>query len=149
MAFGKSTTMKLIYYADDDIDDLRFLQDAVNGHGYTVVIFYTGQALIDTLQASPKKPDLIFMDVQMPIATGDDILKEIRRNRTYNNIPIVLITGSLKKAQIDRYIKEGANYMIKKANSIQSLKTTMDDVLYKQWENYRPHADDFKALITL
>ena len=138
--------MKLIYYADDDLDDLKFFQEAAEGSGFIVVVFFTGQALLDTLNASPKKPDIIFMDVRMPIAEGDQILKEIKRSSAYRKIPVVIISGPLHQNQVERYLSDGANYIMTKKSSMALFKIKLHEVLGKDWENYRPKLSDFKDL---
>ncbi len=135
--------MKLIYYADDDLDDLNIFQDAADGQGYIVVVFFTGQELYETLLATPKKPDLIFLDVQMPLTQGDEILKMIRIHEEYTKVPVILVTGSLPPSKIERYIGDGASYLVRKMNSLFLFREQIAEILHKDWENYKPHTDDF------
>lgn len=71
------------------------------GEGQDVTLFSDGKTLIDKLvDTSSSKPDLLFMDIQMPHLTGLDVLKEIRDH----NFPIILTTA------YDKYAIDGFNF---------------------------------------
>jgi len=129
--------MKLIYYADDDIDDLTIFKDAIESTEYQVVVFFSGEALLESLRESEQKPDIIFLDIYMPLQYGDEILVQIRKEEQYNSIPVVLVTGSLVENQIDKYLADGANYLMEKESSLIKFRDVLNNILKIDWSTFK------------
>lgn len=135
--------MKLIFYADDDIDDLTIFQEAIASNDTTVVVFFSGTALLEKLGDSDEKPDAIFLDQNMPLRYGDEILLAIRNNPEYASIPVIMVTGSLVEAQVETFLNLGANHIIKKETSLFAFKDVLQKVLAIDWANYKPEPSSF------
>ncbi|MFV8341861.1 PAS domain S-box protein [Flavobacterium sp. XS2P39] len=60
------------------------------------------------------QPDIIFMDIQMPIMNGYEATKEIRNLKSGKDIPIIAITAGTEKEEKDKCIKAGMNDYISK-----------------------------------
>ncbi len=133
--------MKLIYYADDDIDDLNIFKDAIESTEYQVVVFFSGKALLESLEESERKPDIIFLDIHMPLQYGDEILVQIRSKSEFDNIPVVLVTGSLVSNQIDKYLQDGANYLMQKEASLLKFREILNTILRIDWRNFKWDSD--------
>jgi CheY-like chemotaxis protein len=54
------------------------------------------------------------MDIQMPIMDGIEATKNIRSNNIYKNIPIIALTASVMKKEIEYYKSIGINYVLSK-----------------------------------
>jgi two-component system chemotaxis response regulator CheY len=58
--------------------------------------------------------DLVFLDWNMPKMLGIDFLKQIRSINTFKNLPIIMVTSELSKANVIEALKNGAtDYIIK------------------------------------
>ena len=79
---------KVIYVADDDNYIREALKTFLEGAGYTVHDFETGDALLAAF--SVKQPDLVILDVMMPGNNGFYICKEIRKT---SFVPIFMLTA--------------------------------------------------------
>ena len=74
-------------------------------------------------------PDLIFLDLAMPIQSGQECMVEIRKHPEWSTIPIVVYSTAAQKNIVDECFKVGANlYVIKPSNS-SDLKETILQVM--------------------
>ncbi|BFM08527.1 response regulator [Halioxenophilus aromaticivorans] len=79
-----------------------------------------GAQALEHLLKSPTSelPDVIIMDVNMPIMTGDEALTKIRQSERLRHIPVVFLTANDKQSQVMSGYKNGINaYLIKPANA--------------------------------
>ena len=82
------------------------------------------------------KPDLIFLDLDLPRMTGRELLDEIRRDDTLANIPVVVLTRSVQdKETIEAYSFDRTCFFFKKPDSCQDwllILTCIEDV----WQTF-------------
>ena len=83
--------MKTILLIDDDEDMLAMTGRWLEKAGYAVSKASSGAEGLALL--SEKNPDLILLDYAMPQMNGPAVLKEIRSNEAYDNIPVLYRTG--------------------------------------------------------
>jgi DNA-binding response OmpR family regulator len=102
-------TRKHIVIVDDDIYLAEMVTQILNIEGYTVTSFQDGTYLIENLDII--KPDLILLDIKMPIISGDSILKIVRSK---SQLPVIMLTGFLANDTIAAYVEMGADDYIKK-----------------------------------
>ncbi|MCP2731563.1 response regulator [Limnofasciculus baicalensis] len=82
----------LIAYIDDSKTDSQIMGQVLSQAGYRFInIQDSVQALIQLLE---HKPDLIFLDLVMPIANGYEICAQIRRVSTFKETPVIILTGN-------------------------------------------------------
>lgn len=129
-------TKQLIYYLDDDIDDLYFFKDIVEGQGHTASIFVNGNEMLKALSSSELVPDIIFLDIHMPVFNGEEILHVIRKTEEWRTIPIVMISGDYPKKLLAHYLDAGASYMMKKT-LLSELEANLVQVLNIDWKNFQ------------
>ncbi len=76
----------------EDFDDTRlFMRLALEDHGFIVFEAENGQAAVE--RASREKPDVILMDLTLPLMDGFEATKLIRRNEALKNVPIIAVTA--------------------------------------------------------
>lgn len=80
-----------VLVVDDEPDVLNFLQEALEDAGFTVLTASDGIEAIDALKAN--KVDFISLDLVMPNKSGARCLYEIRKNKEWSSIPVVVVTG--------------------------------------------------------
>ncbi len=120
-------TSKLLFYLDDDVDDLNYFKHVIAELGHRTQIFMTGNELLYALKHEPEKPDIIFLDVHMPILNGEEILNIIKKSE-YKYIPTVMLSGAFPKKLARDYQKIGADYLMKKSVG-SDLKGSLGHVL--------------------
>lgn len=90
--------MKKVLIVDDDPDDRQLIKDALEECRISVVAveLSDGSDVINYLNTCPthKLPDLVLLDLNMPIMNGFDTLNEIRLNKKFSEIPVYVFTTS-------------------------------------------------------
>jgi DNA-binding response OmpR family regulator len=105
---------------DDEAEMRAFLKDALAGEGLALQEAASGEEGVQ--QAIARKPDLILLDLRMPAMDGAAVCKALRRNDVTERIPILVITGSLSREQIDESMTAGADDFIPKPIDVQDLR---------------------------
>lgn len=130
---------KLIFYLDDDADDLYIFKTAVEALGQRIGTFADGHELLQTLRHTIEKPDIIFLDIHMPILNGEEILNILKNSDDYKHIPIVMISGAYPKKLVRQFLDSGANYLMKKQFG-PALKDILNEIIHIDWNHYKVSA---------
>lgn len=80
-------------------------------------------------------PDLIFLDLNMPKKNGLEALKEIREHKLFPPIPIVVLTVSNDRTDIEKSYNFGANAFIPKPSDLMELVETLRHVV-NYWQKF-------------
>lgn len=83
----------------EDNDDLLSLMKSLLSRQYNVHTAYNGNEGLEILE-SKDKIDLIVCDIMMPVMDGVEMLRHIRKNPNYSNIPVIMLTA--KRNDMDR-----------------------------------------------
>lgn len=127
----------LITLADDDEDDRLFFTDAFDELKINTVVntVKNGRELINFLNHSETVlPNIIFLDLNMPILNGIDSLKEIKQNEKFKDIAIAIYSTSSSEEDIENTFVLGANIYIKKPSNFNDLKKILSDVVTINWQ---------------
>ncbi|MCL2574382.1 MAG: response regulator [Defluviitaleaceae bacterium] len=81
---------KTIFVVDDSISNLTLASEALSPY-YAVRTIPTGEKAIMLLEKT--KPDLILLDIEMPDMNGFDVLKQLKSNKNYRDIPVIFLTA--------------------------------------------------------
>jgi CheY-like chemotaxis protein len=112
-----------IILADDDPDDC-FIFSALSqevSKDIRVTCLHDCTSLLHYLTDNPP-PDMVFLDLNMPILSGWDCLKKIRENLQWNKIPVVIYSTASRQDMMELCYKLGANMYIVKPNDSAKLK---------------------------
>src|SRR4030067_2721490 len=112
---------KRILIVDDEEVIRKFLKIHLNKQGYEVTEAADGQKEIDRI--GERKFDLIICDVMMPNKTGWEVVKEVKSNPKFDQIPIILLTAKNDDVDMFKGYDLGANYYMTKP-------FTKDQLLY-------------------
>src|ERR1041384_41647 len=119
-----------VLLAEDDNDDYEFFQDAVRDTGSTELIrAYDGEQLMKMLTERQVRPDIIYLDINMPRKNGMQCLIEIRAMREYKNTPIIIMSTTQNQIIIDSFFEAGANLYISKPSVYSELKAIIEKTL--------------------
>jgi len=111
---------KKILFVDDEPDVLLVGAFRLKKAGYEVLTAVNGQDALDLAQKT--MPDLMLLDLRLPILTGLEVCKKIKSDEKLKQIPIILFTASVE--DMDSKTREaGANdYLIKPFDPEQLLE---------------------------
>ncbi|AIY12880.1 response regulator [Cellulophaga baltica] len=126
-----------IALADDDEDDRLLFKDAIEEIKIKtkLSLFTNGKELMDYLVLpNVILPEVIFLDLNMPIKNGMQCLKEIRENPKLSDLSVAIYSTSSSEGDIEDTFINGANVYINKPNSFGELKTVIDKVLQLNWQ---------------
>ena len=136
-----------IFIADDDEDDRFFFQEVVSEMPYVVHFSMArdGEETILKLQQSDQLPDLLFLDLNMPIKNGLECLQEIKASSRLQEIPVIIFSTSSYPSTINQAYDAGAHLYIRKPNDFLSFKRVMQYVLSVNWKDnlLRPPREEF------
>lgn len=128
-----------IFLGEDDIDDIEFFTDIISeiSLDIKVSVAKNGVELMSLLEGEKEHPDFIFLDLNMPIKTGFECLKEIRSNEKWKAIKIVILSTSSHQDQINEVYKMGADLYLKKPNSYSAFKDILSKCLQMDWDSLK------------
>ncbi len=101
-----------ILVVEDSTLNRKLVETVLKPHGYRVITAENGQAGVDI--ALREKPDLILMDVMMPVMNGYDATRRIKSNHDTARIPIVALTASAMPHERDQAMEAGCDGYISK-----------------------------------
>lgn len=130
-------TMKILLVEDNEGDIIlttEALQTAAASN--KIVIARDGyKALLYLTEAENVKdplPDLILLDINLPRMNGHELLRNIKKNNTLKHIPVVMLSTSSSKNDIDNSYQNHANCYITKPNDLNEFFTVIER-LEKFW----------------
>ena len=96
-----------------------------------IQIVQNGEELLKILGTI--RPEILFLDLNMPCKNGFDCLEEIRKTESLKTLPVVVYSSSTQMSDIQRsYLQEADLYMVKPFNA-EHLKTALESVLTMDW----------------
>ena len=114
--------VKKILYADDDLDDKTWVTEASKMLDYTLDIDFVenGREVFDYLKKYIPLPALIVLDLNMPELDGRQTLQKLKATQEYKEIPVVIVTTSSNKVDVDVCSRLGASlYLVKPDSHIE------------------------------
>ena len=126
-----------VLLADDDDDDRLFFKDAIEEVKVKTVVTMVndGVELMDyLLKPEIHLPNLVFLDLNMPLKNGMECLKEIRSNNKLKDLTIAIYSTSAMEKDIEETFVKGANIYIKKPKEFEELKNILTKVITINWQ---------------
>ncbi|WP_010523511.1 response regulator [Aquimarina agarivorans] len=126
-----------IVLVDDDEDDRTFFKEAIDeiNMNTNLSMFTNGQEFIDYITIPDQNlPQVIFLDLNMPIKNGLECLTEIRKNDLLDKLSVAIYSTSCSDKDIEKTFVLGANVYINKPNSFKKLKSAIKEVLKINWQ---------------
>ncbi len=107
-----SEDKKIILLVEDDAFVSDIYQTKLKQEGYQVEVAENGLEALKIMQKVT--PHLILLDVVMPYMDGMEVLKKLKENENWKNIPVVLLTNLSEKEKVEEGLSTGAiDYLIK------------------------------------
>jgi CheY-like chemotaxis protein len=120
---------KKILIVDDEPGIVRLLSMRLQAKGYETVEAYDG--LQCCLVAEEEIPDLILLDIKMPLMNGIAAFEELLKVETTKEIPVLFMTAYPTAEIRDQVLKMGAKGCISKPFISENFEQTVDMVIHK------------------
>ena len=120
---------KHVVYVDDNLDLTRLVEAELQDAGYEITIANDGEEGIETILSV--QPDMVILDVMMPLMNGWEVCKYLRNKGEVKDIPILMLTG------IGRVVNDmtsplyGASDHLDKPFEMEDLIERVDTLLAK------------------
>lgn len=123
----------MIYCVEDDNGIRELISCALTSGGYEVCAFADAKSLYTAL--THNLPELILLDIMLPDENGIDILKTLKCNKAYRDIPVIMLTA--KATEIDKVagLEAGADDYIAKPFGVLELLSRIKAVLRRVHKN--------------
>jgi len=119
---------KKILIVDDETNLVKMVESRLKANGYEVIIAKNGKEGFEKAKAG--KPDLILLDIIMPVMNGEEALKKLKQDEDTKSIPVIMLTA---KGEVDEIVKNlvqlgATDYIVKPYVAIELLMK-IDSVL--------------------
>lgn len=135
-----------ILLADDDEDDRMFFSDVLKDISTAIQLTtaHDGGQLMQLLRKLNSLPDLIFLDLNMPVKNGYECLQEIRQNPALRTLPIVVLSTTSQEESVQKVYEGGADLYVCKPTEENILNKIIQRILSINWlEHLRPSRENF------
>lgn len=110
-----------VLIVDDEPFNVEVLEQALDGTDYQVVTAANGKEAWEIIQS--EEPDLVLLDLMMPVMDGFAVLSKVKDDPMLRNIPIIIVSAEHDSKSVVRGIKQGAeDYLTKPVNTSQFIQ---------------------------
>jgi len=110
---------KCILVVEDQEDNRQILRDLLGNAGYELTEAENGEEAIAAV--GKRRPDLILMDIQLPIMDGYEATRRIRTNPDLSSVPIIAVTSYALAGDEDKALAAGCDGYVTKPYSPRDL----------------------------
>jgi len=121
--------------AEDDEEDVDLFKDVLSDLAVDVKlqVAANGVELMKMLSETEIFPELVFLDLNMPLKNGMLCLEEIKTNQRWKNIKVIILSTSSHQDQIKAAYDKGADFYLTKSASYTDFKNAVAACLHKNW----------------
>jgi DNA-binding response OmpR family regulator len=105
---------------EDDPIVARILGHTLTQRGFSVNHMDNGKMAIDAIANEPP-PSLVLLDIILPFFNGFEVLQQIRKQQTWKNVPIIMLTSKTHEPSVVRAFDAGADDYITKPFQVEEL----------------------------
>ena len=116
-----------ILYVEDNEDNAYMLSRRLTRRGYTVVVATDGSTGVD--KARELNPDLILMDLNLPVMDGWTATKKLRDTTSTNSIPIIVVSSHALPGERENALEAGCDEYETKPIDFNSLLSKIHQLL--------------------
>jgi len=101
-----------ILVADDNAFSRELMRELLEPSGHVIMEAVNGRNALELIRG--RVPELVFLDLQMPLQDGFSVIRELRNDRRFRNLPVVAVTASAMIGDRERAIAAGFDSYIAK-----------------------------------
>jgi two-component system cell cycle response regulator DivK len=121
--------MKKILIAEDNSASSELIREGLCGRGYEIIEACDGRQALQKIEET--EPDLVLLDIQLPILDGFAVLGQLRQNPRFANVRVVAVTANVMKEDREKGMRAGFDAYISKPIDVAALRLQVDQLLLK------------------
>jgi CheY-like chemotaxis protein len=120
---------KILFLVDDDPDDKDIFQEALKVIDKTIVCYTAsdGKDALSKLREALFLPDVVFLDLNMPVMNGKDCLKALKQDKDLKHIPVVVYSTAEAEKEKNNCLSLGAVHFISKPPQFNILVSKLQE----------------------
>lgn len=118
------TDPKTVLIVEDEPDAAELFAEMMRVNGYRVLKSFSSTPAIDMLASD--HPDLVILDLMMPDVSGLEVLRFMRREPNYKDIPVIVVSAKSMPADIKTGMEAGASAYLTKPVGYLDLKQAVE-----------------------
>lgn len=120
-----------ILLVEDDSDDIELFREALEDGELRqkIEVIMQGDQVIPYLENSKTLPDIIVLDLNVPKTPGKEILSLLKASDSFRDIPVVILTTSNSKNDIEECLEKGAEKFITKPVNTEGFRQMKKSIL--------------------
>jgi CheY-like chemotaxis protein len=127
---------RTILLVDDDADDQEIFMDAVKEVDPSLYCFCAndGEAALQLINDDAViRPDMLFVDLNMPRINGKRVLQELKKREIMKGIPVIMYSTFFGPSDIEEITASGASHYMIKSTRFEDLRNSLQQILSKSW----------------
>jgi len=138
---------KRIFLVDDDIDDQLFFTEALREIDESIEceIASNGRDALERLKKSELMPDILFLDLNMPLMNGYECLNQLKKEPAFADIPVVIFTTSNDPRDAELTHQLGADVFLSKPNEFGQLRLKLERILQLDFSVSSSHISQYSV----
>lgn len=121
---------KRILVVEDQPDNQMLISEVLESEGYQVELICDGETMVEMIYSPRVKlemlPDMILMDVQLPKVDGFDLMRQLKANSLWKNVPVIAVTAMAMPGDRDLCLQAGADAYLSKPLDLKLLISTVE-----------------------
>jgi len=122
--------MTKILIAEDNAVNRELLRELLEMRGYTVVEACEGEEALRKIEQT--QPDLLLLDIGMPVLDGFGVMRKIRENPRFASLPVVAVTAYAMQGDQEKILNSGFNGYLSKPVNSRALAEELERLLGKR-----------------
>jgi CheY-like chemotaxis protein len=115
-----------ILLADDNLPSRELMREILETSGHRVLEAVNGRDALDLVHQN--RPDLVFLDLQMPVVDGFRVIQELRNDIRFRGLPVVAVTASAMLGDRERAIAAGFDSYIAKPINLSEVRKQVESL---------------------
>lgn len=126
-----------ILIAEDDKDDFELLEDVIKNLPITVLINRADNGDILMKLIHENIPDLLLLDLVLPCKDGKTCLQEIRSDKKFDELPIIVYSAQRDEESIEFCFRNGSNMYVYKPDTYSQIVDAVQKIFAFNWKKVK------------
>jgi two-component system, cell cycle response regulator DivK len=122
--------MTKVLVAEDNPVNRELLRELLENRGYSVIEACNGQEALDMVEQT--QPDLLLLDIGMPVLDGFAVVRKIRENPSLATLPVLAVTAYAMREDRDNVLNAGFDGYLSKPIQARDLANELERLLRKR-----------------